>query len=452
MKCFSLVLALSFGAASAAGAADILSGGSSSVMDTTREAYSRPSPALNLERLPEFFKGRALFRQSWVIPPAEEIEIAGLGPLYNRISCAACHLKNARGKPPDGPDDDAGGLLIRLSVPGRSENGGPRPHPVYGDQLQNHGIPGVAEEGKVSIEYEEFAVTLADGETVFLRKPKIVLSELRYGPLGDDVLTSARVGPAVFGLGLLEAVSDETLLDLERRCKRDGIVGHVNRVWDAVGGRVAIGRFGHKANMPNLPQQIAGAFLGDMGITSPSSPEENCSAMQKDCRMAPSARRPELTPEQFDAVVLYVRSLAVPARRNPDDPEVVRGESLFREIGCNECHIETLQTAGFAPLPELSNQTIHPYTDLLVHDMGEGLADRRPDFQAGPREWRTAPLWGIGLAASIAEHTTFLHDGRARNVLEAVLWHGGEAGIARDRVKGLGKSDRQALLRFIESL
>ncbi|WP_119630295.1 di-heme oxidoreductase family protein [Methylocaldum marinum] len=448
----SLVLALSLGAASAAGAAETLSGGSSTVTDAGREAYSRPSPALTPERLPEFFKGRGLFRQSWVIPPAEDIEIAGLGPLYNRISCAACHLKNARGKSPDGPDDDAGGLLIRLSVPGRSENGGPRPHPVYGDQLQNHGIPGVAEEGRVSIEYAEFAVTLADGETVSLRTPKIVLSDLRYGPLEGDVLMSARVGPAVYGLGLLEAASDETLLDLERRSKRDGIEGRVNRVWDAASGRVAIGRFGHKANVPNLPQQIAGAFLGDMGITSSLLPEENCTATQKDCRMAPSARRPELAPEQLDAVVLYVRSLAVPARRNPDDPEVVRGESLFREIGCNECHVETLQTGRFAPLPELSNQTIHPYTDLLVHDMGAELADGRPDFQAGPREWRTAPLWGIGLAASIAEHTTFLHDGRARNILEAVLWHGGEAAIVRDRVKGLGKSDRQALLRFLESL
>ena len=187
-------------------------------MDTTREAYSRPSPALNLERLPEFFKGRALFRQSWVIPPAEEIEIAGLGPLYMDF-VRRLPSQNARGKPPD-PRTTTRRAADRLSVPGRSENGGPRPHPVYGDQLQNHGIPGVAEEGKVSIEYEEFAVTLADGETVFLRKPKIVLSELRYGPLGDDVLTSARVGPAVFGLGLLEAVSDETLLDLERRCKR----------------------------------------------------------------------------------------------------------------------------------------------------------------------------------------------------------------------------------------
>jgi CxxC motif-containing protein (DUF1111 family) len=393
-----------------------------------------------------------LFRQSWVIPPAQDIEIAGLGPLYNRISCSACHLKNARGRPPDGPSDDAGGLLIRLSVPGRSENGGPRLHPVYGDQLQNHGIPGVAEEGRVSIEYAEFPVTLADGETVSLRKPKIVLSDLRYGPLGGDVFMSARVGPAVYGLGLLEAVSDETLLDLERRTKRDGIEGRVNRAWDAASGRVAIGRFGHKANVPNLPRQIAGAFLGDMGITSPLLPEENCTATQKDCRMAPSARRPELTPEQLDAVVLYVRSLAVPARRHADDPAVARGESIFREIGCNECHVETLETGGFAALPELSDQTIHPYTDLLVHDLGEELADGRPDFLAGPGEWRTAPLWGIGLAASIAEHTTFLHDGRARSILEAVLWHGGEAAITRDRVKGLVKVDRQALLRFLESI
>ncbi|CAL1240656.1 di-heme oxidoredictase family protein [Candidatus Methylocalor cossyra] len=423
------------------------------VLDSGREAYSRPSPLLLPERLPEFFRGRGLFRQSWMIPPAEAVESAGLGPLYNRISCSACHLKNARGKPPDGPADEAGGLLIRLSLSGRAEHGGPRPHPAYGDQLQNHAVPGVPEEGRIAIEYREFPVTLADGEVVWLRQPKILLHDLHYGPLGEDVLLSARVGPALVGLGLLEAVSEPTLLALERRPKRDGIRGHVNWVWDAVARRTAIGRFGHKANVPNLPQQVASAFLGDLGITSELFPEGPCTAVQQACRWAAaSGRHPELDRAQFQSIVLYVRSLAVPARRHGDDPEVVRGEAIFRAIGCNECHLDTLTTGPSAPLPELSNQTIHPYTDLLVHDLGPGLADGRPDFLAGPGEWRTAPLWGLGLAAAIAEHTTLLHDGRARTVLEALLWHGGEAATARDRVIGLGQADRRALLRFLDAL
>lgn len=321
--------------------------------------------------------------------------------MYNRISCSACHLKNARGKPPDGPADEAGGLLIRLSLSGRAEHGGPRPHPAYGDQLQNHAVPGVPEEGRIAIEYREFPVTLADGEVVWLRQPKILLHDLHYGPLGEDVLLSARVGPALVGLGLLEAVSEPTLLALERRPKRDGIRGHVNWVWDAVARRTAIGRFGHKANVPNLPQQVASAFLGDLGITSELFPEGPCTAVQQACRWAAaSGRHPELDRAQFQSIVLYVRSLAVPARRHGDDPEVVRGEAIFRAIGCNECHLDTLTTGPSAPLPELSNQTIHPYTDLLVHDLGPGLADGRPDFLAGPGEWRTAPLWEPGPCGS----------------------------------------------------
>lgn len=343
-------------------------------------------------------------------------------------------------------------MLVRLSLPGQDPHGGPLPHPVYGTQLNEQGVPGVPGEGQVSVDYREERVTLPDGETVGLRTPLYQFADLQYGPLGGDIQFSPRVGPPVFGLGLLEAVSEQTILQLAEQGRRQGVNGHPNYVWDAERQRPAIGRFGLKANVATLQQQIAGAFIGDMGITSSLHPEENCTAVQIACRQSPSARRPELTDAQLDAVLGYLRLLQVPARRNADDPMVRQGEQAFNAIGCAACHVPVLTTGEFPPLPALSGQTLHPYTDLLVHDMGDGLADHRADFQANGREWRTPPLWGIGLTAHINEHNYFLHDGRARGLTEAVLWHGGEALPARQRFAGLSTGRCLAVIRFLESL
>jgi CxxC motif-containing protein (DUF1111 family) len=215
--------------------------------------------------------------------------------------------------------------------------------------------------------------------------------------------------------------------------------------------RTALGRFGWKANEPTVAQQTAGAFLGDMGITTPIFPEQNCTDAVPDCRTAADGGTPEIEPDDFMKVVLYASSLAVPARRDWDDPEVLRGKALFNEIGCAACHTPVLETGVHPTIPALSNQTIRPYTDLLLHDMGEGLADGRPDFQATGSEWRTPPLWGLGLIETVNGHTNLLHDGRARNLTEAILWHGGEARQARDRFAGLDQSEREALLRFLNS-
>ena len=436
--------------------ASALSGGLSTVFDDTRDAYSLPSPAMPEMRNSEFTTGRTMFRQSCVIAPARS-SAKGLGPLYNRVSCIACHARNGRGQAPEDEHGAMRAMLLRLSIPGANAHGGPKPHPAYGDQLNEFGVPGVPGEGVGYLVYEEHTETLADGMRVALRKPAVRFKELAYGPLGDDIMVSPRIGPAVYGLGLLEAIADDTLLALQDQPKPAGIRGRVNLVWDAVGQREAIGRFGAKANVATLEEQVTNAFVGDLGITTPLSPEENCSAAQAACRQAPSGRASEaeateLSRADFAATVFYHRMLAVPARRDVNDAQVLRGEKLFRQAHCASCHIPELRTRKDAILPWLSDQAIQPYTDLLLHDMGEALADGRPDFRAAGREWRTPPLWGVGLAKTANPDAGFLHDGRARTLLEAVMWHGGEAEPAREAVREMTAEDREALLRFLESL
>lgn len=419
--------------------------------EASREAFSQPLPALDETQREQFFRGRSLFRQSWVIPPARDKAVAGLGPLYNRLACISCHAKNGRGRAPDGPEERMLSMLVRLSVPGRHGHGGPKPHPAYGDQLNEEGIPGVPGEGRARLRWVEHTERLADGEIVRLRAPRLSFQQLGYGPLGS-VLTSPRVGQQVIGLGLLEAVPAADLERFASETKPDGVRGKVNRVWNPETGQREAGRFGHKANMASLRAQIAGAFVGDIGITSRLFPTENCTAVQRACQQAPSADSPELSPRQLDDVVFYLAHLAVPARRNPEDPAVMRGEQQFARIGCVVCHRPELKAGSGGQFPLLAGRTLHPYTDLLLHDMGKGLADGRPDYLASGREWRTPPLWGIGLTQTISEHTQLLHDGRARNLLEAVMWHDGEAAAARRRFAALTGQEREELLAFLRSL
>ncbi|MEO8006670.1 MAG: di-heme oxidoredictase family protein [Betaproteobacteria bacterium] len=428
------------------------SGGSSTVFEIGREAYGQPSPAMPPQLSDTFFTGRNLFRQVWVVAPAMDHDISGLGPLFNRPSCAACHLKNGRGRAPDGPREKMTTMLVRLSAPGIDAHGGPRPHPVYGDQLNDAATPGIPAEGQARIRWVEHVEHFTDGDAITLRRPQIEFSELAYGPLGEDILISPRIAPAVFGLGLLEAVPERDIRAQAARRKPDGVQGKVNEVWDAVQQRMVLGRFGWKANNGSLSQQSASAFIGDLGITSSAFPSQNCSEAQPQCRAAPSAGSPEIEDARLQAVVLYEKFLAVPARRDTANPEVLKGQRLFESAGCAACHLPELRTADDAELSSLSGQRIHPYTDLLLHDMGEDLADGRPDFVAGPREWRTPPLWGIGLSERVNGHAAYLHDGRARTLMEAVLWHGGEAQHARQKVRDMEKTDRDALLGFLSSL
>lgn len=416
-----------------------------------REILSQPLPGLSSSEEERFRRGRSLFRQSWVIAPAADAAVDGLGPLYNRLACISCHAKNGRGGAPETAAARMQSMLVRLSVPGRNKDGGPRPHPRYGDQLNEEGIPGVPGEGRAHLHWREQRVRLADGSRVVLRRPAVSFSELAYGKLAP-VLVSLRVSPHVAGLGLLDAVDDSTLAALAAERKADGVRGAVNRVIDRETGQAAAGRFGLKANMPNLRQQIAGAFVGDMGITSPLFSRENCSPAQGKCAEAASGGSPELSAEQLDEIEFYLANLAPPPRRQGSPAATQKGEALFAALGCAICHRPQMITGEVAGKPRLSRQRFAPYSDLLLHDMGAALADQRPDHLANGRQWRTAPLWGLGALATINENTGFLHDGRARTIEEAILWHGGEARIARHRYGRLPLAERRAVLDFLDSL
>ena len=451
-----VVLLLLAGCGAGAGGYEVgeeLSGGETTVFDVTREAYSRAARNLSQERRDPFFVGNAFFNRNWVAAPSSTTGVDGLGPTFNATSCSACHFKDGRGAPPIGPDEKPLGLLVRISIAGQDAHGGPLGEARYGGQLQNGAIRGVAVEADVRVHWEEVPGQYGDGEAYSLRRPIIEVRDPAFGALPEDLLMSPRVAPAVFGLGLLEAIDEAVLLESadEGDADGDGISGRPNRVWDVEKQGVVIGRFGWKANQPSVNQQNAGAFNGDMGITSALFPEENCPAGQDTCLGAPNGGGPEIDAAKLEAVTFYARTLAVPGRRDQQDEVVLQGKALFHEAGCASCHRPSMVTAA-SSLPELEGQTIYPYSDLLLHDMGGGLSDRRPDYLADGNEWRTPPLWGVGLVPTVNRHSNYLHDGRARGLAEAILWHGGEGGPSRVAFEAMPASDRAALIRFLESL
>jgi CxxC motif-containing protein (DUF1111 family) len=432
---------------------DARSGGSATVFDTTADAFAQPVAWLTEKHRRAFFVGNSFFNLAWVSAPASVAERDGLGPLFNARSCSACHFKDGRGRPPEAGEPLVS-MLLRVSVPGRGSDGAPLGDPAYGDQIQGSALPGVPAEADVLVDYDEQPGSFADGERYSLRRPRYRLERLGYGKPADALLLSARVAPAIIGLGLLEAVPQAELaarVDPED-ADRDGISGRQNQVPDLARGKLAAGRFGWKAEQPNVVQQCAGAFLGDMGLTSALFGEQNHTSLQGECGTLPSGGSPEVTTEILEAIGIYARSLAVPARRGVEQPSVKRGEDLFERIGCAKCHVATLRTEPLADLAELPAELIHPYTDLLIHDLGPALSDERRVFDAEGSEWRTPPLWGLGLVQRVNGHTFLLHDGRARNANEAVLWHGGEGLAARDAFMDLPRVERQALLAFLESL
>lgn len=415
------------------------------------DAFSRPIAGLEAATARGFRAGSSLFRQAWVIGPSlDHDEVVGLGPLYNRLSCIACHVKNGRGSAPDAENGILRSMVVRLGVAGKDASGGPLPHPAYGAQLNPEGIPGVPGEGRAVIAFDEFETTLSDGVVVSMRRPRLSFRDLAYGPIDDATRTSIRNAPPVFGLGLLEAVPEEEIVAYAAAIGPSR--GRPNHVFDIASGRRVLGRFGLKANQPDLRQQIANAFAEDIGITSQLFPLANCTAAQSACLEAARGAGAELRPAQLAATLDYMRGLAVPARRDVGDPRVQRGQALFAELGCALCHRETFTLGAVAFAPSLEGAAIHPYSDLLLHDLGEDLADGREDFEAGPRDWRTPPLWGLGLAGRYGDAANYLHDGRARSLTEAVLWHGGEARAAADAFRGLSREERAALLAFLESL
>ena len=413
--------------------------------------FEWPVAGLRPETEKLFTLGKAIFKRNWVESPSKLTDRDGLGPLFNANSCNACHFRDGRGRPETGGKPGAG-LLVRLSIRGSKDK--PQAEPNYGIQFHDLAVPGQQAEGKLTVRYETVRGKFADGETYELRKPTYDFHQLSSGPMHSDVMLSARVAPHLIGMGLLEAVPESAIRSLAdpNDDNRDGISGRVNFVFDLVKKEKVLGRFGWKAGAPNVLQQTAAAFVGHMGITSSLFPSEPFSASQQRVRAAAHGGRPEISDEHLCAVAAYSSLLSVPIPRDRQNRVVKQGEQLFYSMQCAACHVPSLPTQDHPEFRELKKSEIEPYTDLLLHDMGKGLADGRPDGLAHGNEWRTPPLWGIGLFQKVNGHTFFLHDGRARNLTEAILWHGGEAEAAREAFRKARGQDRIALLRFLESL
>nr|WP_315169107.1 di-heme oxidoredictase family protein [uncultured Deefgea sp.] len=420
--------------------------------DHGKNAFSLPYPGLTDEQKTDFVVGNSFFKKPWVEAPSSTTARDGLGPHFVANSCGACHALDGRGAPRDFKNniqqEQPMALLLRLSIPDQQSD------PVYGGQLNNQAVQGVKPEGKVAIRYQEILGQFADGTPYRLQKPHYKIEQLAYGPLHKDIMISPRIAPQMIGLGLLEAIPEAAILQNAKRQRAEGkgIAGQPNYVMDAFAGKELIGRFGWKANVGSVAHQTAGAFLGDIGITSSKNPHEECMPKQKDCLRAPSGGKPEIDDDKLAQVIFYSQTLAVPTRRDANTSDVLRGKQLFSDANCVSCHTPSYKTGEFAAIPQLANQTIYPYTDLLLHDMGEGLADNRPDGKANGKQWKTPPLWGLGLVKTVNGHTRYLHDGRARNMLEAVLWHGGEAEASKQAVLKMSAADRDNLLKFLNSL
>lgn len=360
----------------------------------------------------------------------------GVGPLFNAQSCAACHQKG----------DGNAFLVVQLSVPGTSANGGPKPHPAYGLQIQDRSLRGVDAEAEVAIDWRRTQGRFGDGSSFELYTPDVKLVGTRYGDIGRDALLSPRRIPTVYDTGLFDQVSQA---EMEGRAdpddaNGDGISGRINWVADAETGGKSVGRFGWKANTANLRQQIAGALHFDMGLTSPLISKQNCAENQKDCKRSLVGGYPEVNALQFDAVVDFTRHLRSPERRRTLTASQQRGAELFSEFGCHACHVPTQKSDG--------GDVIAIYTDLLLHDMGDGLSDGRPQFSASGSEWRTAPLVGLGRHLREADPVQLLHDGRAVTSAEAILWHGGEGQSAREAFRLADKDMRDALVAYLATL
>jgi CxxC motif-containing protein (DUF1111 family) len=424
-------------------------GGPASVDAADRNAFGMRAPGLSAEENRAFSVGNSFFRDNWVVAPASPQGRDGLGPLFNATSCSACHHEDGKGHVgTDGRLDPGQGVVVFVSPRGRDGE----PHPVYGGQLQDQAVPGVEPEVRWHLQAEETEGRYNDGTQFKLRRWKLQPIQPAYGPLGDVVL-SMRVGQHLVGVGLLEAVGDGTLLAMEDPDDRDGdgISGRAHRVAGS-DGAMRVGRLGWKASQPTLEDQVAAALHGDIGITTPLRPHDTLTAPQRATVIAPDGGVPEADSHKVGRLAHYCRVLAVPMARTGASELVERGRSRFEAIGCASCHTPELVTGAHSPIAAFRSATIRPYSDLLLHDMGEDLADHRRDGEASGREWRTAPLWGLGLVQVVDERAMFLHDGRARTIEEAILWHGGEALKSRDAFMALEAPERAAVLAFLNSL
>ena len=434
---------------------ELFPAGKGTTEDFSVHAFSHPMSGTRGNDRRAFVVGNSFFKSAWVSSPASTPLRDGLGPIYNATSCTSCHHLDGRGKGlPNSKGNTDISLLFRIKE--INEKGALEKHPVYGDQLQPFGIEDVNGEGNVEVSFKSIEGSYPDGQKYQLSKPIYDFSNLNYGTLSKKTVTSPRVGPQVIGLGLLENIPDAVLLKNEDPldANKDGISGRANRVVSKLDGSTKIGRFGWKAASATLLEQNAAAFNGDLGITSSVFPEEECTQYQLDCLNSMTVD--DLSDSILQRVTEYVQLLGVPKRRNFNDPDVQRGKEIFNKINCQSCHHASYQTGSSSNFDSLNNQKIYPYTDLLLHDMGDLLADDARNLQfegiATTREWRTPPLWGLGLIETVNGHSRLLHDGRARDFEEAILWHDGEARESKLSFMSLNESDRDRLIKFLKSL
>lgn len=427
---------------------DLNLGGETSISGTFIQIFQQPASNLSASELDLHRDADRAFGDIFVTAPSDVN--GGLGPVFNQSSCESCHTSNGRSPFPTHPDD-LRGLLLRISVAGTGEHSSPLAVPNFGKQLQTKALFNKPPEGKLSWEEIEHIKTYLDGINIALTQPNFTIVN-PYMPLPANLLISPRIAPPIIGLGLLEAVQESDILALAdpSDANQDGISGKPNRVWNEQSQQTEIGKFGWKAGQPTLLQQTAAAYNNDMGITSPYFPTENCIGQSQADGLTDE---PEIDNTTLQAATFYTQSLAVPQRRNTTDPTIIQGKQLFLQLNCGACHNPKFVTGAHPEYSFLSYQTIYPYTDLLLHDMGEGLADNRPDFEASGTEWRTPPLWGIGLTKVVGgTNAHFLHDGRAKTLEEAIMWHGGEAESAKEEFRKLSQSERETVIKFLESL
>lgn len=422
-------------------------GGATTFNSIYSGSFEQASANLNAAEINLHALGDADFEANFVTAPAPVNP--GLGPIFNQISCVTCHQRNGKSIQPIS-GNDLKGLLFRVSIPSADESNGPTPVPNLGNQIQNKAIIGKQPEAQINIAFTEQSYTFQDGNTYSLRTPIYTITSTTT-TIPSNMMVSPRIAQQVIGLGLLENIAEIAILANQdiNDINEDGISGKANYVTNPITGLKEVGRFGWKANNPNLLVQNTGALHNDIGITSFVFPIETAYGQsQFDIILD----EPEIDSQTVMDLTFYTQSLAVPKRRNFNDADANSGKKLFFAIGCNKCHTQKFVTGNTSPFAFLNNQTIYPYTDLLLHDMGNALADNRPDFLANGNEWRTPPLWGIGLSELVNGHTSLLHDGRARNVLEAIMWHGGEAEQQKINFSKLSKKERDNLIKFVNSL
>ncbi len=408
-----------------------------------------PISSLNDSQIDTFVLGKSFFRVPWVEAPSATTARDGLGPLFSSNTCISCHPKNGKGSVYNNKGHIDRSLVTRLSIKSSKRVDrkiGFIPEPTYGSQLSINSVHGVPYEGKPTRSYINKTVLLSENRKITLRKPIYGITNLGYGALSKDAILSQRVPPALIGLGLLEQISDSQLLDSEDIEDKDGdgISGKANRVYSPETSAIEIGRYNWKANASKVKHQVAGAMSSDMGLTSPLYPIENCTYNQKECLSSPKGRDTFDVPmKRLDAVSFYLKHLKVPTV--VQDKHYKDGLKIFKQIACASCHIPTFTLD--------SGKIIHPFSDLLLHDMGRDLADGRVEFQATGSEFRTPPLWGISIYKQILkDRVNFLHDGRARTIEEAILWHSGEAKQAKESFIKLPQQKQNVLIDFLERL